>query len=251
MFADEILIAGTGNVAWHLAKGLKNHFRVLVTGRSQEKILELCNATGAEIWDGKSRLPVILCVSDDAISGIAAELAQAATLMVHTAGSVNLDVLEGFCKNRGVFWPLQTISKSKDLAWAGVPVAVEASSAELLHFLENLGSTLGAKTFRANTEQRLALHLAAVVASNFTNHIVRLAFDWCNANGVSSELLLPLLREVVAKLEYLSPDDAQTGPARRHDQAVLQKHLQVLQASGATQLMEVYELLSKQIGENY
>jgi len=183
----------------------------------------------------------LLAVSDQAIPKVAAALPEEA-FVVHTAGGVALDVLN---QNRaGVFYPLQTFSEGRNMDFSKLPIGLESKDASDLPLLEKLVQALGARAFHMNSKQREQLHLAAVLVNNFTNHLFAEAAALCVQNDLPFELLKPLIQETVDKLENLSPKDAQTGPAVRHDQQTIEKHLTLIQEHS---LQEIYKVVTSAI----
>jgi hypothetical protein len=99
-----------------------------------------------------------------------------------------------------------------------------------------------------SSDQRKSLHLAAVFVNNFTNHLFQIGNELCGEHRLPFDILLPLIRETVQKLDHLSPLDAQTGPARRNDQKTMENHLHQLDNKN---YKDIYTLLSKSINEKY
>jgi predicted short-subunit dehydrogenase-like oxidoreductase (DUF2520 family) len=145
----------------------------------------------------------------------------------------------------GVFYPLQTFTKSISLSQSVFPVLIESSSEEIQQALEKLATQIQLPVQYADSDQRKNIHLAAVFACNFSNHLYQIASEILAEQHLSFELLLPLIQETVAKLNHLSPAAAQTGPAIRNDQAVLATQLALLQSQ--PKWAELYQLLSAEI----
>jgi len=189
----------------------------------------------------------IIAVSDDAISEVAKKLKDTNKLVVHTSGSVHLDALPHEVRG-GVFYPLQTFSKEREVNFEQIPICIEAKQERDEVLLKKLGSLISKQVFEITSEQRKTIHLAAVFVNNFSNHMFQLASEICSENEVSFDLLKPLIEETVAKLQYLSPLNAQTGPAKRNDQQTIERHLN--QLDNKTHKM-VYEVLTNSIKETY
>lgn len=248
----QVVIVGSGNVAFHLHRAfLKAHGVALV---------QLYGRTSASFSDFDQSVPkactlselaqadlYIIAVSDDAIQGVFEQIRSLKGLIVHTSGSFNFESkTDG--NRTGVFYPLQTFSKTRELNFAGIPILVEAAHPEDLGFLRTIAKSIGALPENSTADARNAVHLAAVFANNFTNHLFFLASDICAKHGLNSKLLYPLIQETVAKLEILSPKDAQTGPARRGDRTTQIRHVELL-ASGIHQ--ELYKLIAHSIQKTY
>lgn len=209
-----VAIVGTGNVGFHLNNELAKSDDLNViqfNSRSQNSLTDFDIA--------------ILAVSDDAISEVSKNIES--KLVVHTSGTTDINLLKN-SHNKGVFYPLQSFSKQKEVDFSHVPLCIEAENKEDLELLETLGKSLKSKTYIVNSEQRKHLHLAAVFANNFSNHMFTLAEEICNKNNVPFEVLKPLIQETTKKIETLSPAKAQTGPAARGDQKTIENHLELL-----------------------
>ncbi len=169
-------------------------------------------------------------------------------LFVHTAGSMPQSVWEGHAVRYGVLYPMQTFSKQRPVDFAEVPFFVEACMADDLHLLKELASTLSPKVYEATSEQRRYLHIAAVFACNFTNHMYAVCAHLLSAQHLPFEAMLPLIDETARKVHHLSPVEAQTGPACRYDVNVIERHLEML--ASEPELAAMYEQISKNI-HNY
>ena len=163
------------------------------------------------------------------------------SLLVHTAGSIPMGIWEGHAERYGVFYPMQTFSKQREVNFQEVPFFVEAKRPEDVEFLKAVAATLSEKVYEASSEQRKSLHLAAVFICNFTNHMYALAADLLEKYNLPFDVMLPLIDETAR--------DAQTGPAVRYDENVMNNHLAMLVDSPT--LQEIYKLMSKSIHEHH
>ena len=145
---------------------------------------------------------------------------------------------------RGVFYPLQTFSKAKTIDYRSVPICIEAETSEDFQILETLAKSISECTYAVNSQQRQALHVAAVFVCNFTNHLYQIGSEICNENELSFDILKPLIQETAQKIVTLSPEAAQTGPAKRKDTQTINKHLAFLTEENQK---EIYKLLTKSI----
>ena len=189
----------------------------------------------------------ILALSDRAVGPVSELLPVAGGLLAHTSGALGLEALSG-SRPKGVFYPLQTFSRTRPVRFTGIPLLLEATTGEGLKLLEALGAALGAQTRRADRQARLAAHLAAVFANNFGNHMVYKAQELCLSHGLDPALLEPLLRETLEKLREMPAIEAQTGPARRRDRVTQEIHRSLLEP-GIT--LELYNLISHSIEKTY
>jgi len=248
----KIVLLGSGNVATHLAKALKAkgenvaqvyspnlvHAKLLADGIAAEAVSDL-NAvkTDADLY--------IISVKDDAIGSIAEALKGVSGLVVHTSGTTDIKVLSDQVKDSGVFYPLQTFSKSKDVDFDRIPLCIEATDATQLEILHQLASKLSGQVYVLNGEKRKVLHLAAVFACNFPNHLYALANRVLQQNDLDFEIIRPLIAETADKVMTNLPENVQTGPAVRADETTINKHLSMLKDMPA--LQEIYQILSNSI----
>lgn len=192
----------------------------------------------------------IIAASDTAVAQIAASLPSMRGIVAHTSGSVSLEAIEqalslsGNQAKAGVFYPLQTFSKSANVDMAMVPFFTEASDPATLAALDALALAVGASANHANSEQRTKLHVAAVFACNFANHLWAISSDLLAEDGYSLQVLKPLLQATLDKAMTMHPALAQTGPASRGDQATIDKHMALLSAPAHR---ELYKMLSRSI----
>ncbi|HEX8563394.1 MAG TPA: DUF2520 domain-containing protein [Flavobacterium sp.] len=233
-------LIGNGNVAYHLANAFRKSLEIELVQQysrsaSPDFINDLGDLADADLY--------IVAVSDNAIAGISTKLPFENRLVVHTSGSVPItDIVP---KNRrGSFYPLQTFSKERAINWNDVPICLEAENEKDYQTLHHVAQTLTSRIFSISSLQRRALHVAAVFASNFTNHLYAIANDICNDNDVPFETLLPLIAETAAKINVLSPPEAQTGPAIRNDINTIDAHLGFLTDE---RQKKIYELLTQSI----
>jgi len=251
----KIVCIGAGNVATHLAQALfrAGYVIVQVVSRTEEHVWSLAQSVDAGWTTDFDRIEAadlyIYSVSDAVLEETIRRNPQTEGLHVHTAGSMPLTLFEGLKRRGGVLYPLQTFSKEKPVDFGEVPLFVEASGCDDLNTLKKLGADIGCKTFEADSTQRQQLHLAAVFACNFTNHLFAIAESILKEANLPFEVLRPLIQETINKTATLSPREAQTGPAVRKDDNVMNKHLSKL--SDHPQWQEIYRLLSESILKNH
>lgn len=250
----DIFFIGSGNVATHLATGLKKagHNIVGVCGRNTDNSQSLAQKVDAEAFAQLSQIPsnadiYLICVSDDNIASVAEQMPPVRGIVAHTSGSVSIDAVKRF-RHHGVFYPLQSFSKSSALELGNVPFCIEGDSSETESALTRLASTLSANVRTLTTEQRKQLHLAAVFASNFANCMYAEAEQIMQHSGLPFEMLEPLVMETACKAFRLGPAKAQTGPARRGDTNVMERQQQLLPTEN---LKKMYSFVSKQIMDRY
>jgi predicted short-subunit dehydrogenase-like oxidoreductase (DUF2520 family) len=254
-----VSIAGSGNLAWHLAPALDNagyavrevysrnpaHAEALV-----ERLYEAEVKATLDFSTSQSRI-FIIAVSDDAIEDIAREIILPdEAILIHTSGSQPLSRL-GYAAtpDTGVFYPLQTFSKNRKVDFKDIPVFVESESKTVERMLVKMGEAISKQVHVIDSPSRKALHVAAVFASNFTNHMLRLSNDIAEQHHLDFDWLKPLIAETINKSLSIGPAQAQTGPARRGDFETLDNHMQFL-ADDQT-LAELYRMISQHIVDQY
>lgn len=259
-----VVMIGAGNVASHLAKALYSQGYAILqvfsrTEKAAKTLAIQVNAaytasfsalfTGADLY--------IYSLKDDALATFAGKqpaesgnpLFHPDAIHIHTTGSVSIDVFYGSKIKYGVLYPLQTISMDKELDFKSVPLYLEASSPEVMKVLQVLAGDLSDNVLEASSEQRLALHVAAVFSCNFVNYFYGLGKDLLDEYGLDFKNLFPLIKETASKIEFLDPDEGQTGPARRNDIETMEKHLKLLQNN--SELSQIYTQISEKIIRKY
>ena len=167
-------------------------------------------------------------------------------LVVHTSGSVSLDSLN--TNNRkGVFYPLQTFTKNKEVDFKSIPICLESENATDYQLLDRVAKSISEKVFTINSEQRKALHVAAVFVNNFTNHLYQLGNEICEEHQVPFEILNALIQETAQKINTLAPENAQTGPAIRNDKLIIEAHQLFLSNSNQS---NIYKILTQSIQDH-
>jgi len=247
-----IVIIGAGNLAYHLAPALKNagHTIIQVYSRTKEsaallaKNTEATHTTDLKSIDKNADI-YFFTLPDHALSVVVKESALKNKLLVTTSGSASTDVFKPFTSLYGVFYPLQTFSKDRPVNFTEVPVFIESANRKTETALFNLGMQISSKVTIITTEQRSILHLAAVFAGNFSNHMYVIAGMILKADNMSFDYLKPLISETASKILQLAPEKAQTGPAKRKDTEILKKHLKLL--SGLPEFQKIYSFVSESI----
>ncbi len=247
----KIVIIGSGNVAQHLVAAFENNAAVeiiqIYSRKENSKIAGI--DTYRMVYDLaflKEADLYIIAVSDDAIIDVAAQLPFINRLVVHTSGTAPLTAID--IKNRkGVFYPLQTFTKNKAVDFNTIPICLEAENSTDYRVLEAVAKSISNAVYPINSDQRKALHVAAVFVNNFTNHLYQIGEEVCREHQVSFEVLKPLINETVAKLNDLAPVDAQTGPAKRNDQSTIEAHLDYLTNNNQK---NIYKILTQSILDN-
>lgn len=232
----KVCILGTGNVAWHLEHWLAEAGIEVRT----------CSARTPDDWPEADIY--MLAIADKAIREVAQKLQKRNAIVVHLSGTTSIDALN-VCQRKGVIYPVQTFTKESHLNYSEIPLLVEGSAPEVTEHLWQLAGKMTCKLIKANSNQRRQIHLAGVIASNFTNHLLLLACIQLKNSGLSPETLWPLIKETLNKAIATGPFDAQTGPARRNDMVTMATHLEML--SDEPRIKEIYRLISSSIYDTY
>lgn len=237
MNIERINIIGKGNVGTHLHKALSPFYKVnLIASRN----LDPDSLPEADI--------TIIAVADSVIYDICKLLSTSEAkhgIILHTAGSIGLDVLDIIEGPKGVLYPMQTFSKDKQLDYSQIPFFIEADSEHTASRINELVKIISSKIEYANSDRRKAMHIAAVLTCNFANHLWALAETYLNKYNLDFSLMYPLLVETAEKAQKMSPSSAQTGPAYRGDQSVIKSHLEALKDD--EQIYNIYKTLSESI----
>jgi len=247
----KIVFIGAGNLATHLAEACKasGNEIVQVYSRTMESATLLAGKTGATPINELAQISLaadlyLFSVKDDALPAVIQQMPQTGGVWAHTAGSLPMQLFAARKKEHGVIYPLQTFSKHRKIDFASIPVFIEGSSPVTTCLLEELAGTISRNVRRLSGEKRRYLHLAAVYACNFVNHMYTLASEITGKEDIPFEVLIPLITETAAKVAEMTPQAAQTGPAVRFDEAVMRSHLSLLTDQ---QMKEIYTLISKSI----
>ncbi len=244
------VMIGAGNVATNLVRALSatGIEVVQVYSHALAHARELADTVNAGATDDLSALEMgadiyIISVKDDAIVNVVSSIPDNGALWVHTSGSIPMTVFEGRRQRYGVFYPMQSFSKQIATDFTEVPFFIEAVNDGVALEIEALAQRLSQRVFHATSEQRRRLHIAAVFACNFANHLWTLADDVLRDAELPFDVMLPLISTTVDKLKRLSPAESQTGPAMRRDHRVMQSHMAMLDKDKAL----IYKTLSDNI----
>ncbi|QDW21913.1 Rossmann-like and DUF2520 domain-containing protein [Flavobacterium sp. KBS0721] len=246
-----ITVIGSGNVAQHLIKAFAKSELVEIVqvyARKKEALSSLIefDKITSDFEELQESDLYIIAVSDKAIADVSKQLPFQNRIVVHTSGAASLDVLDA--KNRkGVFYPLQTFSKNKEIDFSIVPLCLEAENTFDFRVLETVAKSISNAVFAINSDQRKALHVAAVFVNNFTNHLYHIGKEICGEHQVPFEILRPLIQETAEKINTLDPVDAQTGPAKRNDNNTIAAHLDYLTNENQK---NIYKLITQSIQDD-
>ena len=248
----KIILLGAGNVGHHLSKAFDKSTEIdLVQWYSRDNSKVSYNDIDTEIINDLSKIKsadiYVISISDSHVGEISEKLNVSEKLVVHTSGSLDLSIIDK--KNRrGVFYPLQTLSKNKEIELAKVPICIESENNKDLVLLETISKYIGCKTYKIDYNERKILHLAAIFSNNFVNHMFTIAKEILDDKNLDFNILKPLINETVDKIHKLDPENAQTGPAIRNNNEIILNHIKTLKKDDHKKL---YELMTKLIKDKY
>ena len=243
-----IILLGSGNVSTHLGIALKNsNYNILqVYSKSIQNAKVLAKKLDTHFTNDLTKLKsadlIIVSVNDDAILSVLSQIKN--TAIVHTSGSIGLNIFKENFSNYGVFYPLQTFNKEVDLNVSEIPFCIEGNSLKFEKQLITIAKNLSHNVTRMNSEQRKQLHIAAVFACNFSNHMYSIADYLLDKKNIDFKILLPLIRKTITNLETKRPKKVQTGPAKRNDLGVIENHISLIQTK---EIKELYQKISANI----
>ena len=247
----QIVLIGSGNVAFHLAKAFTE---------AQIPVSQIFGRNTTELQKISEQFSIpfstetlvdadlyIISVSDSSIAEVSSLIKNKNALVAHTSGSVSREALNGNYR-KSVFYPLQTFSKSKNLDYSKIPFFIDAENENDEEILKNLASKISKNVMLANDEKRKYIHLTAVFACNFVNHLYARAKEISDSQGIPFDYFLPLIDETTQKIHELEPKLAQTGPAIRNDEKVLKLHESLLTDE---EKLKIYKTLNESIKKMY
>ena len=215
-----------------MGHALKNAgFNILeVMGRTASTVAEYAEAFNAKPQLQIDRMNtqvdlVLICITDDHIAEVETRIPDFDGLIAHTSGAKRMNKTRANC---GVFYPLQTFSKTVPVDFKSVPVLIEGQREDMVAKLHEVAERITLSVFEVNSDQRERLHVAAVFVNNFSNHMFVQAYNICQEHNIPFGVLQSLILETANKAMVGNPKEAQTGPAKRHDLKTINKHLSLL-----------------------
>lgn len=246
----QTVIIGSGNVAYHLAKAfVLNAIPVAqIFGRNEEQLKSISEELNIPYSTKKLNEAdiYIICVSDQSVGEVSRLITEKNCLVAHTSGSLPIDILAGEYR-KSSFYPLQTFSKSKTLDYRQIPFFIEAENKEDMNTLSDIASAISRNVMESTYEKRKYIHLTAVFACNFVNHLFSRAKEISDAQEIPFDYFLPLIDETVQKIHEIEPKSAQTGPAVRNDKRILELHEQLLKDES----LDIYKTMNHSIQKMY
>jgi predicted short-subunit dehydrogenase-like oxidoreductase (DUF2520 family) len=248
----KIVLIGAGNVATHFAFALQKSMHNIIQIYSRnianaQKLAKIVNTDAiSNIAEIKNNADLyIIAVSDNAITNILSSVDFRKKKVIHTAGSIPLNIFSSNIKNAGILYPFQTFSKERKINFSEVPLCIEANNTDFEEFLMSFAKQISDNVQKVNSKQRKYLHLSGVFACNFVNHLYHIAENILDEQNIDRKILFPLIKETAAKIEKLPPLQAQTGPAVRNDTESLKKHIDLLTLK--PEYLQIYRWFSEQI----
>lgn len=258
MAIKNIVFIGSGNVATHLAPALRKAGCTIEQvysrqmAHAQKLAVQIDASPVHRIKDIQKNTDCYLfAISDDAIETVATALSAhlgktTKSIAVHTSGATPSTVFKGHFKQYGIFYPLQTFSKNRPMDFRDIPFCIDGNTKNVRESLSDLAKRLGPKVYPISDQERAILHVAAVFANNFTNHLFSISKTITDQANIPFDLLRPLILETARKVQDHPPAEMQTGPAIRNDQETIERHLRLLEGLPAYQ--ELYRKMSALIG---
>ena len=251
----KIVLIGAGNLSTHLGKALHaaGHDMVQVFSRTMQSAETLASLLDAEPLTDMAQVRddadvYIFSVKDSALEQLISQLCGGEKkVFLHTAGSMPMSVFRGKALHYGVLYPMQTFSKQREVDFSIIPCFIEANDEFALKQIEGLAGQISHRVYQLSSEDRKYLHLSAVFACNFANHCYAASQELLQQHGIPFDVMLPLIDETAAKVHGMTPKEAQTGPAVRYDENVIDKQIQLLENQPYFQ--KIYDCMSKSIHE--
>jgi predicted short-subunit dehydrogenase-like oxidoreductase (DUF2520 family) len=246
----QIVIIGSGNVAYHMAKAfvLNNIPLAQIFGRNENELNKISEELNIPF---STKILVdadlyIICVSDNSVEKVSQLITKKDCLVVHTSGSLPKEILAGDYRKASLY-PLQTFSKSKELDYSKIPFFIETENEDDKKILFSIASKISQNVMESTHEKRKYIHLTAVFACNFVNHLFSRAKEISDSQEIPFDYFLPLIDETIQKIHEIEPKSAQTGPAVRNDKRILELHEQLLKDES----LEIYKTMNHSIQKMY
>ena len=246
------VLIGAGNLGTTLTRALiKKGFQpVQIINRSIDKANRLAEETGNPLVSSDSSHIepcdfVIVAVSDDSIPTVLEKIPSLQAPVFHCSGSTGISVFSDKFHRYGVFYPLQSFSSLRKINFREIPVLIEASDQSTLKLLRSVAEKLSENVMEVNSENRIRAHIAAVFASNFTNHFLLMARDYLRVHNLPDNIIDPLVRETFNRAIEMKNENVQTGPAVREDRKILSIHEEILKNDPS--LQKIYNFVSESI----
>lgn len=247
----KIVFIGAGRLATHLATILyqQSYNIIQVFSRTLESAELLANSISSSATNDIAEITkdgdiYIFSVKDSVLESLIDKVPSNNGLWLHTSGSISINVFSGYTDRYGVLYPFQTFSKDRTINLKEVPLFIESAQNSDLTILEKFSKELSNKVFQLSSEKRKYVHLTGVFACNFVNHMYAISEEILAKENIPFDILFPLIDETTSKIHSMSPSEAQTGPAIRYDENIINKHLSLIDDP---LLKEIYKDISQSI----
>jgi len=254
-FKQDIVFIGAGNLATQLSSALykAGNNIIQIISRTDFSAKKLANKFSCDYSSDISKINtkaniIIICVSDNQLKKISSNLKVNDKLVIHTSGSLSINVLSSISNNYGVLYPVQTFTSHSAVSFAEVPICIESNSNINLNIIELLASSISNDVRDIDSDKRKIIHLSAVIANNFTNLNFSISEFLLKEHDIPFDILKPLIAETANKIIKNKPSAIQTGPAYREDYEIITKHLDLLIKYPAYK--KIYEVMSDTIIKN-
>lgn len=251
----DVVLIGAGNMAHVLGRTLQQagHRIVCIWNRDQQKAYQLAEELSASVVEKLEQLPpnadlYILAVSDHIIGELAASLHISNGMLIHNAGTVEINVLAPAAKKFGVLWPMKMIRTSMTTL-DDCTIVVDGSDEDTINQLQQLAGQLSVRVTQADDATRQKMHLVAAISSNFTNHMYHLAADYCTKEAIDFSLFYPLIESAAIQIQTAYPGDVQAGPAFRGDIQTIERHRTLL--AGDPTVLKLYDEVTLSIRKKF
>jgi len=247
---------GAGNLATQLSQAFRNKgFKITqVYSRTEQSAKTLADSLSTNYTTSvkdidKNADIYFVALKDSVFDEVLSQIDFENKFVVHCSGSLSLSALKSYTENIGVFYPLQTFSKTREVDFSEIPIFIESNSIQNEKLLLQIANEISGSVAVINSEKRKMLHISAVFACNFVNHLFTIAAEILKSKDIPFDVLKPLIIETAGKVQELEPEKAQTGPAVRFDENIINSHLNELKEFDDYQ--QLYRSISKSIFDHY
>ncbi len=247
---------GAGNLATQLSQAFRNKgFKITqVYSRTEQSAKTLADSLSSNYTTSVKDIDknadfYFVALKDSVFDEVLSQIDFENKFVVHCSGSLSLSALKSYTENIGVFYPLQTFSKTREVDFSEIPIFIESNSIQNEKLLLQIANEISGSVAVINSEKRKMLHISAVFACNFVNHLFTIAAEILKSKDIPFDVLKPLIIETAGKVQEMDPEKAQTGPAVRFDENIINSHLNELKEFDDYQ--QLYKLISKSIFDHY
>lgn len=248
---SKVTIIGTGNIAtWFTLTLSKKNIQILqIYDRDIVKSTKLATQCHANPIDKLNLLSneadlFLFAIKDDCLATLLQDVPFKMPLAIHTAGSLSQSIFKNYAERYGIIYPYQSINKKIEIDHLIVPLAIEGNNSETTEILFQFAQCFSSTVYKIDEQQRFAMHIAAIFGNNFTNALYSISYKILKDNNIDWNIILPLLEETCSKIKKIEPKEAQTGPAKRGDEKIIESHCNYLKDK---EIQDIYRILSQYI----